>query len=133
MKKVLIIMLALIMIFALSACGGHPNEKAIVGVWHITDEETATEYGVGLEFLKDGTLRYGFTSETFAEVEKGDYDEAMEGLEMLMKIEYEILSDTEMEVTASALFGLAKESGTIQYSLDGDTLYFDGGTYTRVR
>ena len=50
-----------------------------------------------------------------------------------MSIEYKIKSDTEMEVTVSALFGLSKESSTIAYSLDGDTLVFDGATYTRVK
>ena len=55
------------------------------------------------------------------------------GLGMLMSIEYDIKSDTEMEITVSAMFGLAKESETITYALDGDTLTFDGATYTRVK
>ena len=50
-----------------------------------------------------------------------------------MSIEYKIKSDTEMEVTVSALFGLQKESTTVTYSLDGDTLEFDGAVYTRVK
>ena len=57
----------------------------------------------------------------------------MKGLEMLMKIKYKIKSDTEMEITVSAMLGLAKESTTVAYSLDGDTLVFDGATYTRVK
>ena len=52
---------------------------------------------------------------------------------MLMKIEYEIKSDTEMVITVSAMFGLAKESDTVTYELNGDTLVFDGATYTRVK
>ena len=38
-----------------------------------------------------------------------------------------------MEVTMKALMGLAKEKVTVTYSLDGDTLVFDGATYTRVK
>ena len=49
-----------------------------------------------------------------------------------MSIEYKIKSDTEMEITMKALFGLAKEKTVIPYSLDGDTLVFDGNTYARV-
>lgn len=52
---------------------------------------------------------------------------------MLMSIEYDVKSDTEMEITVSAMFGLAKEKTTIPYSLEGDTLTFDGATYTRVK
>ena len=32
-----------------------------------------------------------------------------------------------------AKLGLAKESATVSYSLDGDTLVFDGATFTRVK
>ena len=52
---------------------------------------------------------------------------------MLMSMEYKIKSDTEMEITMKALLGLAKESATVKYQLDGDTLIFDGATYTRVK
>ncbi len=38
-----------------------------------------------------------------------------------------------MEVTVKALLGLAKESETIAYELNGDTLKFDGAEYTRVK
>ena len=62
-----------------------------------------------------------------------EWDEAMEGLDMLMSIEYDVKSDTEMKITVSAMFGLAKESTTIPYKLEGDTLTFDGAVYTRVK
>ena len=136
MKKLLAFALAMALILSLAACGGGGNKKNIVGTWHIVDEETETEYGLGIEFTKDGKLRYGLTEEMLAGLADGDSQDAkdaMEGLEMLMSIEYEIKSDTEMEVTVSAMFGLAKESETISYSLDGDTLTFDGATYTRVK
>lgn len=136
MKRLFVIALALIMVLSLVGCGGSKNEKTIVGAWHIVDEETETEYGLGIEFTKDGKLRYGLTEELLTGLADGDEQdaaEALEGLDMLMTIEYKIKSDTEMEVTVSALFGLAKESETIPYSLDGDTLTFDGATYTRVK
>ena len=129
MKKLLSILLALTLVFTLAACGGNPNEKNIVGVWHVVDEETETDYGLGIEFTKDGLVRYGLTEDMFGDDE--DIDEALAGLDMLMTIEYEIKSDTEMELTAKALFGLASESDTVEYKLDGDTLIFDGVTYTR--
>ncbi|MBR3962366.1 MAG: hypothetical protein IKK14_02445, partial [Oscillospiraceae bacterium] len=60
-------------------------------------------------------------------------EEDLAALDFLMKMEYKIKSDTEMEVTMKALMGLAKEKVTVTYSLDGDTLVFDGVTYTRVK
>lgn len=137
MRKIFAVVLALVLVLSLAACGGGGgNKKSIVGTWHIVDEETETEYGLGIEFTKDGKLRYGLTEEMLSELSDGDSQDAkdaMEGLDMLMSIEYKIKSDTEMEVTVSAMFGLAKESDTISYALDGDTLTFDGATYTRVK
>lgn len=136
MKKLFALLLAAVMILSLTACGGNKNEKAIIGTWHIVDEETETEYGLGIEFTEDGKLRYGLTEEILTGLTDGDAkdaEDALEGLDMLMSIEYEIKSDTEMEITVSAMFGLAKESETISYALDGDTLTFDGATYTRVK
>jgi len=129
MKKLLAIFLAAMMLLSLSACGGG-NKKDIVGTWHIVDETTQTEYGLGIQFEKDGTLRYGLTEEMFGE---DVTEEDLAALDILMKMEYKIKSDTEMEITMKALMGLAKEKVTVTYSLDGDTLVFDGVTYTRVK
>ena len=129
MKKTLAILLAGLMLLSLASCGGNPNKKAIVGTWKLVDTETETEYGLGIQFTDDGKVRYGLTEDMFGDDE--DIDEALAGLDMLMTIEYEIKSDTEMELTAKALFGLASESDTVEYKLDGDTLIFDGVTYTR--
>ena len=129
MKKLLAIFLAAMMLLSLSACGGG-NKKDIVGTWHIVDETTQTEYGLGIQFEKDGTLRYGLTEEMFGEDVS---EEDLAALDFLMKMEYKIKSDTEMEVTMKALMGLAKEKVTVTYSLDGDILVFDGVTYTRVK
>ena len=137
MKKFLAFLLAAMMLLSLTACGGS-NKKNIVGRWQIVDTETQTEYGMGLEFTKDGKLRYGLTEDvllglTDGEADSDDWADAMEGLELLMNIEYKIKSDTEMEVTISAFMGLGKESTIIPYELNGDTLIFDGGTYSRVK
>ena len=107
-------------------------------MWQIVDTETATEYGVGIEFTKDGKMRYGLTEDsleglTGGEATSEDWADAMEGLEALMSIEYKIKSDTEMEITMSAFLGLAKETATVTYKLDGDTPTFDGATYSRVK
>jgi len=129
------VLFVLALVFLLTACGGG-NKKNIVGTWHIVDEATQTEYGLGIEFEKDGTLRYGLTEELLtglSDADEEDVEDAMAGLDMLMSMEYEIKSDTEMEVTMKAFLGLAKESATVQYELDGDTLIFDGATYTRVK
>ncbi len=128
MKKILALTLTLIMLLALVSCGGNPNKKAIIGTWKLVDTETETEYGLGIQFTDDGKVRYGLTEDMF---EEEDLEDALAGLDMLMTIKYKIKSDTEMELTASALFGLAKESDTVTYSLDGDTLVFDGVKYTR--
>ncbi len=128
MKKIIALTLTLIMLLVLTSCGGSKNEKAIIGTWKLVDTETETEYGLGIQFTDDGKVRYGLTEDMF---DDGDIDEALAGLDMLMTIEYEIKSDTEMELTASALFGLAKESDTVEYKLNGDTLIFDGVEYTR--
>ena len=137
MKKLIALTLTLALLLTLAACGGG-NKKNIIGMWQIVDTETATEYGLGIEFTKDGKLRYGLTEDaleglTGGEATGEDWADAMEGLEALMSIEYEIKSDTEMEITMSAFLGLAKETATVTYKLDGDTLTFDGATYSRVK
>ena len=131
MKKLLAIVLAALMLLSLAACAGTGNKQAIIGTWKLVDEETQTEYGLGLQFTKDGKLNYGLTEDDLTTL-TGDED-VDKALSYLMSIEYKIKSDTEMEVTVSALFGLQKESTTVTYSLDGDTLEFDGAVYTRVK
>ena len=137
MKKLLALLLSLMMVFALSACGGEKG-PSVMGTWKAVETETETEYGLGIEFSKDGKLRYGLTEDVLnslmdEEMTEKEKEDAQKGMDMLMSIEYKIKSDTEMEVTAKALFGLAKEATTVQYKLDGDTLTFDGATYERVK
>lgn len=133
MKRILAIFLTALLLLTMAACGGG-NKKEIIGTWELVDKQTQTEYGLGLEFTKDGKLRYGLTEEVLAGLSgEEDVDDAMAGLDMLMSIEYKIKSDTEMEITMKALLGLAKESATVTYALEGDTLTFDGATYQRVK
>ena len=134
-RRFLAVILTVVMIFALTACGGS-NKKDIVGTWQLVDTETETEYGLGIEFEKGGKLRYGLTEDVLAGLAGADDEETedlMKGLDMLMSMEYEIKSDTEMEITMKALLGLAKEKATVTYELKDDTLVFDGATYTRVK
>ena len=133
MKKIFAMVLVLVMVFALASCGGSKNEKNIVGVWKLVDTETETEYGLGIEFTKDGKLRYGLTEEVFEAIGGGDAEDVMDGLDLLMSIEYEIKSDTEMEITMKAFLGLANETTDVSYALNGDTLTFDGAEYARVK
>ncbi len=137
MKKLLSVMLVLTLIFSLAACGGgNPNEKNIVGVWHVVDETLETDYGLGIEFTDEGKVRYGLTEDIFtalADGDKEDAETALKALDFLASMEYKIKSDTEMEITVKALMGLGgKETETITYALDGDTLTFDGAQFTRV-
>ena len=131
MKRLLALLLAAMMLLSLTACGGSENEKNIIGTWELVDKETETEYGLGIEFTKDGEMRYGLTEEVLTSL-TGDED-VDAALDMLMTIKYEIKSDTEMEITVSAMFGLAKESTIVAYELNGDVLTFDGATYQKVK
>ncbi len=137
MKKLLSVVLVLTLVFALAACGGNPNEKNIVGVWHVVDEETETDYGLGIEFTKDGKVRYGLTEDVFTALADGDEkaaDDALKAMDFIASMEYKVRSDTEMEITVKALLGLGgKESETITYSLDGDKLTFDDVKFTRAK
>ena len=133
MKKIFAMVLVLLTVFALASCGGSENEKNIVGVWKLVDTETETEYGLGIEFTKDGKLRYGLTEEVFSAIGGDDAEDVMAGMDLLMSIEYEIKSDTEIEITVKALLGLKKETETVAYALNGDTLTFDGVEYTILK
>lgn len=119
------------MLLSMAACGGSNNKKNIIGTWALVDKETETEYGLGIEFTKDGEMRYGLTEDVLVSL-TGDED-VDAALDMLITIKYKIKSDTEMEVTVIAMFGLAKETTTVSYKLDGDTLSFDGADYQRVK
>ncbi len=135
MKKALAVLLVLILAFSFAACG-NPAQRAVVGTWELVDKETEATYGFGLEFKKDGTMSYGLTEELVAsmgEMSEKEAEEALEGMGYIMEIKYKVKSDSVMEITVSALMGLAKEKADVEYSLNGDTLVFDGATYQRVK
>ena len=146
----------------LSGLGGESPEgvkntknPALIGTWElVVEEESPTDegadatgetdeaeaalsdidFGMGIEFTEDGKLRYGFDLESLESIAGGaDMNDVLGGMEMLITIYYEVKSDTELTLTVSALMGMKKESQTVEYSLDGDTLVFDGATYTRVK
>ena len=136
MKKFLIIVFAVITVFSLSAC--NPNQQALIGTWQIADEADATDYGLGIEFTNDGKLRYGLTTDILSglsgdEASEAEVQDALAGLDMLMTMEYNVVSDTEMEIKMKGFFGLAEETVKVPYSLNGDTLNFDGAVYNRVK
>ncbi len=137
MKKLLSVMLVLVLVLSLASCGGHPNQKGIVGVWHVVDEDLETDYGLGIEFTKDGKVRYGLTEDVFtalADGDKEDAEAALKALDFLASMEYKVKSDTEIDITVKALMGLGgKETETITYALDGDILTFDNAKFTRVK
>ena len=163
MKRTLAIILAIMIIFPLTGCGieglisglsegtpsGVTNTKnpSLIGTWELVIEDEAStdggeseaalsdiDFGLGIEFTKDGKLRYGFDSESLESIAGGtDVNDLLGGMEMLMTIYYEVKSDTELEMTISALMGMKTETQTVEYSLNGDTLVFDGATYTRVK
>lgn len=63
-----------------------------------------------------------------------EYADVMKGLGAIMSMKYKIKSDSVIEVTMSALMGLGgKETIEVSYSLNGDTLVFDGATYKRLK
>ena len=121
--------LALLLVLSLCGCGGG-NKKAIVGTWELTDDASGDTYGWGIRFDKDGKFYFA----TGAEGSDEDLDEALEAMAVLYTIEYKVLSDTELELTQKLLGGFGgKQTDTVAYSLEGDTLTFDGATYTRVK
>ena len=95
--------LMLMMAFALVACGG---EKTIVGTWKTDDSEAA---GLGelpgtlfFIFEKDGSARFELDLKGLDGDEKAA-GELANGVLSMMEIGYEILSDTEIEMTLSVM------------------------------
>ncbi|MBQ9988929.1 MAG: hypothetical protein IJP30_04255 [Clostridia bacterium] len=123
--------LMLMMAFALVACGG---EKTIVGTWKTDDSEAA---GLGelpgtlfFIFEKDGSARFELDLKGLDGDEKAA-GELANGVLSMMEIGYEILSDTEIEMTLSVMG--ETDVSTVEYSLNGDTLVFEGVEFKRVK
>jgi hypothetical protein len=135
MKKIWVFVLIAATLILMIGCGARKQQKRYRRFWELTDESSAVSYGLGLEFRKDGTMYIGLSKENLAEftdMSEKEIEQALEGLGYLYKITYDIKDDTTMEITVSAMMGLAKEKNEITYSLNGDTLVLDGATYKRV-
>lgn len=129
MKQFLAFLLSAALALTLTACGGG-NAKDIVGTWEITDSETSAAFGWGIRFDEDGSFFFAAGSEAGGD----ELDEAFESMQALYSIAYKVKSDSELELTQKLFGGLGgKETSTVTYALDGDTLTFDGAAYTRVK
>lgn len=120
-------MLTIVFVLMFAACG--EKQQDIVGSWKAEDG-IAGEYGVGLQFGADGAMSYILSSDG---EDAQTLIEALEKAKEFIEINYKIKSDTEIQITASVLFGIAKQTTEVNYSLDGDTLIFAGTKYIRVK
>lgn len=126
-RRMFALTLAVLLALSAAGCGGG-NQKALVGTWEITDD-AGSAYGWGIRFDQDGTFFFAAGAEDNDE----ELEEAFAAMQVLYTIEYKVKSDTELELTQKLLGGLGgKETTSVAYSLQGDTLIFDGTAYTRV-
>ncbi len=130
MKKVILVLLVVVLAVSALACGNN----AIVGKWALADGDGG-DYGAGIEFTKDGKLQMNlnFGDGEALGVSSAEWEEAMDALSMLAEIKYKVKNDSMIELEAGAFMGLGgTEKMEVEYSLNGDTLVFDGSTYKRV-
>ena len=126
-RRMFALTLAVLLALSAAGCGGG-NQKALVGTWEITDD-AGSACGWGIRFDQDGTFFFAAGAEDNDE----ELEEAFAAMQVLYTIEYKVKSDTELELTQKLLGGLGgKETTSVAYSLQGDTLIFDGTAYTRV-
>ena len=126
-RRMFALTLAVLLALSAAGCGGG-NQKALVGTWEITDD-AGSAYGWGIRFDQDGTFFFAAGAEGNDE----ELEEAFAAMQVLYTIEYKVKSDTELELTQKLLGGLGgKETTSVAYSFQGDTLIFDGTANTRV-
>ena len=119
---------ALVLALGLAGCGA--NQKAPAGTWEAADEEGGT-YGAGARFDKDGSFYF---SGIFGAESEEDLEETFEAVKALYSIGDKVKSNTGMEMTQKIFGGLGgRETSTISYSLEGDTLTLDGVAYHRAK
>jgi len=131
-KRILLIVLAALLLLSATACG----KKSLEGKWKLVGAEGSDyaemeAFGAEIYFVFDNekvTFEFDFSNSELSEEEQ-QYAESMLGMMTLIQITYEVKSDTELEMTTSA-FGQT-ETETVQYSLEGDTLTFEGATFER--
>ncbi len=127
MKKILTAAAVVLAVFVLASCGisAGGNKNALAGTWEITDGDGG-KYGIGIKFDKKGKFYYAAAADAGTQKE---LQETFEAMSMLYDLTYDIKSDTEMDVTLKLFGGFGgKETVTVQYRLDGDTLFLDGST-----
>ncbi len=135
MRKLLLILLFLMTATGMAGCADNKeNQKNIVGIWQLSEEEPVSEYGVGIEFAEDGSLYYGLTANMIENLAAGQPLEVVHsGVKSISTMEYKIKNENELDVVVHILHGIKKQKETINYSLTGDTLIYDGLTYQRLK
>ena len=136
MKRLCAAILALTILATFTACG-REDQHGIVGVWSITDPEQADQHGSGLEFTRDGSLRFGWTRGAVSRLIGHELSESaakvyIRGLDEHLTLDYTVLNESELRVdlvTSSVIAG----SDIIPYTLAEDRLIFNGIEYTRSK
>lgn len=131
-KRVMLIVLAVLLVLTIAACG----QKGIEGRWKLVGGEGG-EFSdfeeIGADFiieLKGGTMKWEFDlSNSGMTDEEKQYAEAMLGMFTMATMTYKVVSDTELEMTISMMG--ETETDTVEYSLNGDTLIIEGTTFKR--
>lgn len=128
MKKVAAILLTVVMVLALAACGGSKPEDKLIGSWKLTDAKageaddsmgqaismiTAMGGSVSIEFKKDGTgkLNMSLVSQT----NDADFKWKLDNAQLVM------MMDGEEDNT----LGYSVEDGKLTLGRDGMQLVFE--------
>lgn len=143
MKTFRTLFLILSCILILSSCtpiGGKKksSNNPLVGTWiHKTDD--SGKFGGLIRFTSDGKMRYGLPKELVQKAKVKPLSEKEEkalwdGIDMLITIEYKVLSPTKLQVSlTSRLVGTKPQVKEYTYHLAGDTLTLSGETFLRYR
>jgi len=125
MKRMTAIFLSLLLVLTLSGCAG--RAKDLLGDWAIAYGE-AGRFGYMIRFAKSG--EFFCTPGYDSAIAIGNLDAAYKQTRRSMQLEYELISDRRMRVQVLVLGEKIKM--TIAYTLEGDSLLFDGCNYRRV-
>ena len=161
MKRFFMITVAVLLTLSLISCSGtKQNKKNIIGTWRIIDSN-GVEGALTVTFNEDGTYSYGFNSSLISDA-AGDFSfdafvnssiigdiakktglsallksdtvkNLVEKLHDVAKLTYNIDNGKKMTVGISLLFGVINHDSSIEYSLNGDKLTFDGVNYIRIK
>jgi uncharacterized lipoprotein YehR (DUF1307 family) len=125
-KRVFLIVLAVLMIVSLTACG----KKGIEGKWKYVsgDAGDLSSFGEGI-FITFKGGKVTMELDPKAEGVTAEQKQFIQSLLAMMTISYKIVSDTQLELSISVLGQSQKE--TVTYKVDGDTLTLEGAIYKR--